>query len=147
MSVKSHLGIDWPVLIPFSEESDEASRSRRRRRSDDGMKVVINNWREDGEKEAVDMWDNNGLSYPWPSAHRCAHVILYVGAIQPWWYITPQLNDGGGMKSNGIERPFSKDFPKSIFLPRTQQFLQHFGGDYLNNVNVGCIYKQERWWL
>lgn len=41
------------------------------------MKVVINNWREDGEKEAVDMWDNNGLSYPCSPAHRGAHVILY----------------------------------------------------------------------
>lgn len=66
--VESHLGVDWPVLIPFSEESDGASR---RRRSDDGMKVVINNWREDEEKEAVDMWDNNGLSYPCSPACSC----------------------------------------------------------------------------
>lgn len=47
------------------------------------MKVVINNWREDGEKEAVDTWDNSGLSYPCRPAHRGAHV-LYVGEIQPW---------------------------------------------------------------
>lgn len=51
MRVVTHLGVDWPALIPFREKSEEASA---RRWSDDGMEVVINNWREDGEKEAVD---------------------------------------------------------------------------------------------
>lgn len=145
MSVKSHLGIDWPVLIPFSEESDEASRSRRRRRSDDGMKVVINNWREDGEKE----WTCG-------TTMDCLIRGPQHTDVPMWYCMWARYNRGDTLHPSCImveewtQMELKDHFQKiflNLFFPRTQQFLQLFGGDYLNNVNVGCIYKQERWWL
>lgn len=52
-------------MIPFREESEEASW---RRRSDDGMKVVTNNWRVDGEREAMDGCSGITMAY-----HLCAN--------------------------------------------------------------------------
>lgn len=72
------MGTDWPGLIPFREESEEASG---RSWSDDGMKVVINNWRKDGQKEEVDDWSGLTMDYLISAAlhtQRCP-LIQYVG--------------------------------------------------------------------
>ena len=59
------------------------------------MKVVTNNWREDGEKEGDDDWRaiNNGCSYSCSPAHtEVACVMLHVGDTD----ILHTHNHGGG---------------------------------------------------
>lgn len=52
------------------------------------MKVVINNWREDGEKEAVDDWSGITMDY-------LIHAALHTEVRMRYCNITHRFNYGG----------------------------------------------------